>query len=311
MTDVRFSRAPRSLTVIAALLVPLCFLCDSAVSGEAGRSTPHRWLDVDGRPLPFQETETILNALRRGEVVRREPIGRGVAGAEKLVLEYGGARFHAAFRTIDRREEDTSSRAYGRPGKSYLKDNAFFENAAFELSELLGMHRVPPVVERQLPTGRGSLQIWMEETAPEVVLKEQGRLEPPDVPRWHRQKQIMILLDNLVANRDRNQGNVLVDESWDLWFIDHTRAFGTSSRLLYSDRLASCERGIWARLKNLDGGLVRERLEPYLTSKEIARVLTRLKKIVRHLDRLIKKRGEEVVLFDMPPPAALSDEPGS
>jgi len=46
------------------------------------------FLDVEGRPLPFQDHAAIREALLKATVVSREPIGRGVAGAERLVLEH-------------------------------------------------------------------------------------------------------------------------------------------------------------------------------------------------------------------------------
>ncbi len=267
-------------------------------------SSPHlghgyTWLDVDGRPLPFQEFEAIEKALREARVISREPVGIGVAGTERVVLELEGVRFRAAFRTVDRREQDTSSRNYGRPTKHYLKDSALFENAAYELSELFGLHRVPPVVLRQLDGASGSLQIWMEGVTPESVLHEEGGLDPPDPTRWNRQKRLMFVFDNIVANRDRNKGNLLIDGSWTIWLIDHTRAFGTSSRLLYPDEMVACDRVVWDRLRTVQDDAIRERLEPYLSSKEISRVIRRRAKVVERLGDLIGSRGEDAVLFDL------------
>ena len=35
----------------------------------------------------------------------------------------------------------------------------------------------------------------------------------------------MRIWDELIQNRDRNQGNILWTHDWTLWLIDHTRAF--------------------------------------------------------------------------------------
>lgn len=287
-----------ALACVASVTILVWASAESAQPSSAPRPS-YTWLDVDGNPLPFQHFEPIRQALLHAEVISREPVGVGVAGTERLVLEHHGVRFRAAFRTVDRREKDTSSRYYGKPTKHYLKDSAQFENAAYELSELLGLHRVPPAVVREVNGETGSVQIWMEGVTPETVLDEEGRLDPPDTARWNRQKRVMYVFDNIVANRDRNKGNVLVDEDWTIWLIDHTRAFGTSSRLLYLDEMVACDREVWRRLQDVDDDTIRTRLEPYLTSKEISRVLRRRGKVVDRIDQLIRKHGEDAVLFDL------------
>ena len=35
----------------------------------------------------------------------------------------------------------------------------------------------------------------------------------------------MRVFDELIANTDRNLGNMLIDRQWKLWLIDHSRAF--------------------------------------------------------------------------------------
>jgi len=256
------------------------------------------FLDVEGRPLPFQDHAAICEALRSGTVISREPIGRGVAGAERLVLDHEGVRFRAAFRTVDLKVESEPVSGAKRP-KEY-RDAAIFESAAYELSELLGLGRVPPAVARSIGERAGTVQIWMEGTRPEVGLLEQGALSPPDETSWRRQKQVMRVFDSLIANNDRNQGNLLIDAGWNIWLIDHTRAFKQSSELLERDKLTSCERGLWAALQALDDETISVRLEPYLESREIASLLRRREKLLDHLQGLIEKQGEEAVLFNLP-----------
>ena len=259
----------------------------------------YQWLDVDGNPLPFQDHAAIQEALRSATVVSRKKIGRGVAGAEKLVLELGGTRFHAAFRTIDVSVRPPPSGGTTRPTLKY-RDAAIFEVAAYELSELLGLGRVPPAVPRRIDERAGTVQIWLEGTRPEVELLEQGALTPPDEARWRRQKQVMRVFDSLIANNDRNQGNLLIDAEWDIWLIDHTRAFKQSSELFEREKLTGCERSLWSALQGLDEAVIRERLGPYLESREIASLLRRREKLLDHLQGLIEKEGEEAVLFDLP-----------
>ena len=103
------------------------------------------WLDVNHQPLPFQDHTTIRDMMGSARVVSRKMIGSGVSGAEKLILEHNNTRFHAAFRTIDVKVRPSLSGRVERPTMRY-RDAAIFESAAYELSELLGIGRVPPVV---------------------------------------------------------------------------------------------------------------------------------------------------------------------
>jgi len=260
------------------------------------------WLDVNDESLPFQDHATIQEWLRSANVISREKVERGVAEVEKLVLEHEGIQFHAAFRTVDVTVRKAAPRGVGRSTKKY-RDAAIFESAAYELSELLGIGRVPPVVERRIDDLNGTVQIWMEGTHPEVVLIQGDQLRPPDRLRWNQQKQIMFVFDNLICNSDRNQGNLLIDRGWNIWFIDHTRAFKRSSKLIYREKLTRCERRLWKTLREVDEETLRQRVEPYLESQEISKLLTRRDLLIRHIQSLIKKNGDEEVLFDLRPPA--------
>jgi len=301
MRFVEHHSGPLLLLLVAVVSLPAV----QTRTVHAEQPTPpgdHLWLDVDGQPLPFQDHATIQDVMREARVVSRRPIGRGVSGTEKLLLEHAETRFHAAFRKVDLRVREPSSGGMERP-KSF-RDAAIFERAAYEVSHLLGISRVPPVVERRIGGRNGTVQIWVEETRTEVELREQERLLPPDLVRWDQQRQIMYAFDCLIANFDRNEGNVLLDRSWNMWFIDHTRAFKRSSALLYRNRLTACERRLWDSLREMDEDVLRQRLEPYLERRDISNLLKRRLKIIRHIQGLIDKHGEDAVLFDLRPPAA-------
>jgi hypothetical protein len=295
---------PRFLAVV--LVVAVLLLVVQTPDGHAEqprRLGGYLWLDINGQPLPFQDDAAIRDAMRSARVVSRVKIGRGVAGAEKLVLESGDTQFHAAFRSVDVEKRVAASGSAKKKSTKY-RDAAIFESAAYELSQLLGVGRVPPVVERRIGETNGTVQIWMEETLSEVDLVQQKKLQPPDVLRFQQQKQIMRVFDSLIANSDRNQGNLLVDHSWTVWFIDHTRAFKRSSALLYRDKLAACERHVWKMLREIDEETLRQRLEPYLERQEITNLLRRRGKLIGHFQKLIDKHGEGAVIFDLRPPGA-------
>jgi hypothetical protein len=288
---------PMALALVVSCALPVVAFPQSQTGIDG-----YVWLDVDGEPLPFQDHATIQDWLRSANVISREEVGRGIAGVEKLVLEHEGIRFHAALRTVDITARKSETRGIEKATKKY-RDAAIFESAAYELSVLLGIGRVPPVVERRVGDESGTVQIWMEGIRPEVVLKQEDQLHPPDILRWKQQKQIMYVFDNLVCNSDRNQGNLLIDRSWNIWFIDHTRAFKRSSKLIYLDKLTGCERRLWDSLRAVDDETIRRRLGPYLESQEITKLLIRRRTLIRRIQSMIKKRGEGAVLFDLRSPS--------
>jgi len=279
------------------LLVALAILVSSpAIAGTSLYPTDYVYLDIEGNPLPFQEDASILEALRTGKIVERKLMSRGVANNIKLVLEHEGVRFHAVLRMINvtEKEETGSLRMVVK-----YRDSHIFEVAAYELSELLGIGRVPPTVARRVDVIEGSVQIWMEGMTPEDIMLEKGLLNPPDRTFWWQQKAVMWVLDALIANTDRNQGNLLIDDEWNLWLIDHTRAFRETSVLFGVDELNLCERGLWAALQEADDDEIRERLTPYLTSEELTKLFLRKKKLIKHFQKRIKKKGEEKVLYTL------------
>jgi hypothetical protein len=295
------TRQPIRRPGLAALLAVSVFA--AILPGTVGAQAPlyptgYVYRDTAGEPLPFQDKETILEALRTGKIVEREPMTRGIAKNDKLVLEYEGVRIKAVLRLIDvmEREKTGSQRMVVK-----FRDSHIFEAAAYELSELLGIGRVPPTVERVVEGVRGTVQIWMQGTEPEDIMLEKGRLNPPDTSDWWEQKRVMLVFDALIANIDRNQGNLLIDDAWNLWFIDHTRAFRDTSALLDIQELKTCERKLLQALEETDEDEIRSALEPLLTSKEIGKLVLRRNKLIKHFDKQIKKRGESAVLYTLDP----------
>jgi hypothetical protein len=80
----------------------------------------------------------------------------------------------------------------------------------------------------------------MEGTA-EVELVERGSSSRP-TGSW-RPEADHVRVRHLIANTDRNQGNLLIDDRWNIWLIDHTRAFRRTSSSC-TERLSTCERGL-------------------------------------------------------------------
>jgi len=100
------------------------------------------------------------------------------------------------------------------------------EVAAYELSEAMGFHLVPPTVLRDGPFGVGSLQWFIEADFREhyFSLHEQR-------PELHDQFRSMAVFDYVANNTDRKSGHCLVDAQHRIWGIDNGLCFSADFKL--------------------------------------------------------------------------------
>ncbi len=245
-------------------------------------------LDADGTALPFRTDEEIMDFLRSAPAVSETTIGVGINRSQKVLLEKDGIRIHGIFREVDIRERN---RKVGKRIFFSFADSYLFEAAAYELAKMLGLYNVPPVVLRNIETRRGTLQIWVEGALDE----ESGGFQAP--AGWAHQLSDMNFFDNLVFNIDRNMGNVLVDKDYTLWMIDHTRAFQAVYELLEPERISRVNRSVWERLVNLTEDDLREALSEYLEGPEINSLIRRRQLLIEHVEVLINKRGQKIVVY--------------
>lgn len=252
------------------------------------------WFGPGGEPLPFRDDAEVLDFLRTADIVSDEPISKGVNRSLKVLLEKDGVQAHAVFRRVNARKHGDR-----RPGSKQIagfRDSCFFEPAAYELGRLLGVRRIPPVVTRSYLGREGTLQIWVENAFDEQTRLTRN-LRSPDPMGWERQKQVRRIFDALIHNIDRNQGNLLIDPRWNVWLIDHTRAFLPESNLPGRRWLRRCDRDLWQRLSTVDRAAVAQALDPYLSKRELRLLFIRWEKLVEHVQGLIDAQGEASVLF--------------
>ncbi len=155
---------------------------------------------------------------------------------------------------------------------------------------------------RDIGRRSGTLQLWIEDAMTEEERRRAGARPPVSID-WVRQQQTLRLFDGLIYNFDRNQGNMLVDGDWKLWFIDHTRSFHKADRVEDLERITWVERGLWQRLRALDRSRLEERLGGLIEGERIDYVLRRRDVLVRYLEKRIAELGEDVVVYDASPPA--------
>jgi len=168
------------------------------------------------------------------------------------------------------------------------------EIAAYKLDRMLELHMVPPIVERRMEGKNGAAVFWIENTRPwNVKAPPQG----PE-PMWSMQLTRMKMFDLLVANIDRNQGNLLYDADWHIFLIDHSRAFIDKRDLKGLAPLGRVDRKLWEKMKALTSEDVDRVLDKWVGAKEKKALLFRRDLMAKEIDSLIKKRGEKFVYYD-------------
>jgi len=217
--------------------------------------------------------------LKTAKVVRFSNLPVGVTRPRRGYFEPGGPTSSIVFKAL------MPSRKTGF-WESYKS-----EIAAYELDKLLGLGMVPPTVERKIDGEYGSAQFWVEHC---TLLKERDTSKAPDIAAWNRQVYRQRVWDNLVGNIDRNQGNLLVDQAWNLILIDHSRAFTATMQMPFPMR--RIDREFYAKVKALDEVTLKERLGK-LVFDGPKPILKRRDKIVESFEKLIAQYNEAAVFI--------------
>jgi hypothetical protein len=243
--------------------------------------------------LTPEEMEVFLKTAR---IVSTRDAGNGVTNSRRATLSDGTITHDAHIQVID---EAKAVFQAGTATEINFKDSYRFNIAGYRLARMLGMDSVPMSVERRIDAKTAAVTWWIDD----VKMDEKERLKlqtsGPNPERTSQQIAIMRVFDELIQNKDRNQGNILWTGDWKMWLIDHTRAFRTNGKLMNAKTLTRVERGYLERLRALDAAAVREALKGVATSGEISAVLRRRDELVKHFDARVAKIGEANVLFTL------------
>jgi hypothetical protein len=102
----------------------------------------------------------------------------------------------------------------------------------------------------------------------------------------------------LVYDKDRNMGNILIGENWEIYMIDFTRAFRRYRDLKNAQNLQRCNRDLLLKLQQLDENALKKETDGFLNNDEVKAIMARRDLIVEYFKKLISEKGEEAVLYD-------------
>ena len=96
---------------------------------------------------------------------------------------------------------------------------------------------IAPTIERRFPGGSGLLPVLDRRYD---VAQGQRKAEDQNAAHqgffWNRGTYLQRFFDNLIANEDRSQGNMLITADWRMILIDHSRRFRTWKKLIYTEK---------------------------------------------------------------------------
>src|SRR5690242_19610835 len=249
-------------------------------------------------PAPHRSRSEMEQFLLNAEVVQRKALGQGVTNSEKALLSDGKLQHEAHIQSIDVQNNSFTS---ARGTELNFKDSYKYNIAAYRLDKIMDLNMIPVSVVRKVAGKTSAVTWWVDDKMFDDVDRKKQGIDPPNQDDWNQQMYVVRVFDQLIYNTDRNLGNLVIDKQWRMWMIDHTRAFRQQTKLLNEKNLVMCDRRLLANMKKLDEETLQEQLTPFLTKGEIKAMLTRRDLIVKYFDKLVKEKGEGVVLYDMPP----------
>jgi hypothetical protein len=216
--------------------------------------------------------------LRAAEIDRFDTVPIGVTHPKRAFLKPGGLVASVAWKVLPP----------GRPAGYWESYKS--EIAAYELDKLLDLRMVPVAVEKRWKGETAAAILWL---TPIHQWKEMEARPKP--AKWVRQVARMKMFDNFICNRDRNAGNLMVDDDWNLFLIDHSRAFLGDKDLAV--KMEHIDRELWDRILALDEPMLTTAIGKWVERGIVRAMLARRDKMKAAIDKLVAADGEAAVFL--------------
>jgi len=270
-------RKPGSVFTCLALLTSagISFAQVPASLSPASSETAKVWMERRAEIEAYLVSAPVLDM---------EDVPVGVTRPKRARLAPGGPVEYIAWKHVP-------------PGRPYgFWESYKSEIAAYALDQLLQLDMVPPTVEKRVNGELGAAVMWC---SPTRSFKELGGVpRPPSqyAGSWNRQLVRAKMFDNLIGNKDPNLGNWLVDPSWNLVLIDHTRAFTPDTAMAHK-KMDRIDRDLWENMDALTLEGLTAALARWLDKGQMRAILTRRDRMRQDIQKMIAAQGADAVFI--------------
>ena len=179
-------------------------------------------------------------------------------------------------------------------------DSYVYGLAAYELDKLFELNIYPPVIERTVNGRKASLQILVNRYLDEGERRLKD-ITPPDPEKFLNALEEIKIFEYLVYDTalclQTDLQDVLITEEWKVWRVDLSEAFWPTPEIIGGCEITRCSRKLYQNMKQTEDKKIRSKLKKYLNEDEISALLKRKDIIIEILQKLIKEKGEEAVMF--------------
>lgn len=273
--------------VASVVLAVLALSVPALVAQQAPAAVTAATADAASTRLSLEQQEEFL---KKAKIVRTRGAGKGVTGTTRATLSDGTITHDASIQTIDEYMQEFKS---AKGVEFNFRDSWRYNVAAYRLDRMLEIGMTPPSIERAYQNKPGAFTWWVDDVLMDEAQRLKTKVSAPDTMVWNQQMWMVRVFDQLIYNVDRNLGNLLIDKTWTVWMIDHSRAFRLIDKLKSPESVTRCDRVLFDKLKALDEKTLKQVMDDYLTGPEIRGVLQRRNELIS----LIEKAGPSA-LYD-------------
>ena len=236
--------------------------------------------------LTLQQEEEFLS---KAKIKQSKDAKKGTTGTSRVTLTDGAFTHDASVQTID----ESKQLFLNEVG---FKDSYKFNIAGWKVARLVGIEDMVPLsVKRNYEGKPAAYTWWIDNVMMDETERRAKNTQAPDINTWNQENNIMQVFDQLIYNVDRNQTNMMIDQGWHLWLIDHSRSFRVSKTLKDPSVLKAIDRTMLAKMKTLDEAVLTKELGKDVTKTEIQGLLARRDLLVK----VFEAKGDGA-LFDRP-----------